>query len=232
MTDQPVALDADDAESFAFHGDFAVAGLSMQRERAFSDLELDDNLKDKDAEPRCGLMVIDLRSGDRVHYMRIEGAITELCDVVILPGVRRPTAVGFGTDEIRRVITMGRLNGAPEDAQANPLFVRDPKTPLGADVVDKLPHNFLHLGLIAAMFPNAKIVVMRRATQDIAISNYFSNFKAEPLPGDNLLALFDRDAAAAQVTVVGEPSTAMVDQQPDRQGARHRRFGRLAATDQ
>ncbi len=82
------------------------------------------------------------------------------------------------------------------------------------------------------MFPNAKIVVMRRAAQDIAISNYFSNFKAEPLPGDNLLALFDRDAAAAQVTVVGEPSTAMVDQQPDRQGARHRRFGRLAATDQ
>ena len=130
---EPVAFCPGYLRGLAFHGDFAVAGLSMPRERTFSGLELDDNLKDKDVEPRCGLMVIDLRSGDTVHYMRIEGAITELYDVVILPGVRRPTAVGFGTDEIRRVITKGRLNGPLEDAPSSALFVRDPNTPLGAD---------------------------------------------------------------------------------------------------
>ena len=58
MTDQPVALDADDAESFAFHGDFAVAGLSMQRERAFSDLELDDNLNKVVAILEPALLVV------------------------------------------------------------------------------------------------------------------------------------------------------------------------------
>jgi uncharacterized protein (TIGR03032 family) len=92
----------------AFIGNFAIVGLSKARgNRTFSDLELDDNLKEKDAEARCGLQVIDLQTGDIVHWMRIEGMIEELYDVCILPGVRRPMALGFKTDEIRRVITVG-----------------------------------------------------------------------------------------------------------------------------
>ena len=39
--------------------------------------------------PRCGLGVIDLRSGDLVHTLRIEGVIAELYDVTVIPGVRR-----------------------------------------------------------------------------------------------------------------------------------------------
>ena len=54
------------------------------------------------AEPRCGLLVIDLRSGDIVHSLRIEGVVEELYDVRVLPGVRRPMAIGLKTDEIRR----------------------------------------------------------------------------------------------------------------------------------
>ncbi|NQU57368.1 MAG: sulfotransferase [Rhodospirillales bacterium] len=46
-----------------------------------------------------------------------------------------------------------------------------------ARVVDKLPHNFEHLGLIALMFPNAKIIHLVRDRRDVAISNYFTNFK-------------------------------------------------------
>lgn len=92
----------------AFIGNFAIVGLSKARgNRTFSDLELDDNLQAKDAEARCGLQVIDLQTGDIVHWMRIEGMIEELYDVCILPGVRRPMALGFKTDEIRRVITVG-----------------------------------------------------------------------------------------------------------------------------
>jgi hypothetical protein len=33
--------------------------------------------------------------------------VEELYDVVVLPGVQRPMALGFKTDEIRRVITIG-----------------------------------------------------------------------------------------------------------------------------
>jgi hypothetical protein len=52
-------------------------------------------------------LVIDLRTGDIVHWLRIEGIVEELYDVVVLPGVQRPMAVGFKTDEIRRIVTIG-----------------------------------------------------------------------------------------------------------------------------
>lgn len=44
-------------------------------------------------------------------------------------------------------------------------------------VVDKLPHNFLHLGLINLVFPRARIIHIRRDLRDVAVSNYFTNFK-------------------------------------------------------
>lgn len=44
-------------------------------------------------------------------------------------------------------------------------------------VTDKLPHNFLHLGLIAILFPYAKIIHVSRDSGDVAVSNYFTNFK-------------------------------------------------------
>jgi hypothetical protein len=60
----------------------------------------------KQVEARCGLQVIDWRSGDIVHALQIEGVISELYDVAVLPGVQRPMALGLKTDEIRRVITI------------------------------------------------------------------------------------------------------------------------------
>jgi len=82
--------------------------MSKSREnRTFSGLELDQNLKAADAEARCGIQVIDLKTGDVVHWLRIEGVVSELYDVISLPGVVRPQALGFKTDEIRRVLRIG-----------------------------------------------------------------------------------------------------------------------------
>jgi len=90
-----------------FHGDFALMGLSKPRHnKTFSGLALDENLKLRNAEARCGVQVIDLRTGDAVHWLRIEGVVDELYDVITLPGVHRPMALGFKTDEIRRVISI------------------------------------------------------------------------------------------------------------------------------
>ena len=75
--------------------------------RTFSGLALDDRLREKNTEARCQLLVIDLQRGDVVHSLRIEGVVSELYDVVVLPGVNRPMALGFKTDEIRRVISVG-----------------------------------------------------------------------------------------------------------------------------
>ena len=91
----------------AFINNFAIVGLSQPRNKTFSGLPLDDNLLAKNAEARCGLMVIDLNSGDIVHWLRITGIIKELYDVAVLPGVRRPMALGFKSEEICRTITIG-----------------------------------------------------------------------------------------------------------------------------
>ena len=92
----------------AFAGDFAIVGLSEPRhEKTFGGLALDENLAAKGVAPRCGLCVIDLRNGDVVEWVRLGGTVRELYDVVALPGVVRPMAFGFKTDEIQRVLTVG-----------------------------------------------------------------------------------------------------------------------------
>ena len=91
----------------SFHGHFALIGLSKPRHnKTFSGLALDDNLKSRNAEARCGVQIIDLRTGDIVHWIRMEGVIDELYDVITLPHARRPMALGFKTDEIRRVLSI------------------------------------------------------------------------------------------------------------------------------
>ena len=85
----------------------AIVGLSLPREnRTFAGLALDEALKARNAAPRCGLAIFDLASGDMAHWVRIEGVVRELYDVVALPGIRRPSAIGFRTDEVKRVISI------------------------------------------------------------------------------------------------------------------------------
>jgi tetratricopeptide (TPR) repeat protein len=45
-----------------------------------------------------------------------------------------------------------------------------------ARVTDKLPFNFMHLGVIALLFPNARIVHCRRHPLDNCLSCYFTSF--------------------------------------------------------
>jgi tetratricopeptide (TPR) repeat protein len=47
-------------------------------------------------------------------------------------------------------------------------------------IVDKMPHNYLHLGLIAMLFPRARIIHCRRDPLDVCTSAYFQNFKWMP----------------------------------------------------
>jgi uncharacterized protein (TIGR03032 family) len=91
----------------AFSGDYAVVGLSRpRRDKTFGGLELDEQLAARGAEARCGLLVIDLRTGDIAHWVRVEGMVSELYDVIVLPGVVRPMALGFKSDEVRRLLRL------------------------------------------------------------------------------------------------------------------------------
>lgn len=46
-----------------------------------------------------------------------------------------------------------------------------------AHVTDKMPGNFLHLGLVALLFPRAKVIHCRRDPLDACLSCYTTNFK-------------------------------------------------------
>ena len=89
----------------AFHNGHAIVGLSLPRDGSFSGLALDGELKKRDADPWCGVQIVNLASGDIVEWIRLEGGVSELFDIAVLPGVRWPAATGFLNDEIHKFYT-------------------------------------------------------------------------------------------------------------------------------
>jgi uncharacterized protein (TIGR03032 family) len=101
----PLAFCPGYLRGLAFVGDYAVVTLSKPRHVTFHGLALDVQLQKRGAEPQCGLQVIDLRTGTIAHWLRLDGSlVTELYDVVALPGARQPMALGFKTNEIERLL--------------------------------------------------------------------------------------------------------------------------------
>lgn len=96
------------ARGLNFYGHYAVIGLSNLRDSTnFSTkLALRQKLEEKNVSPRCGVQVIDLRTGDTVHSLSIQGSVNEIYDVIILPKVTCPMAFGFKTSEIRHHISI------------------------------------------------------------------------------------------------------------------------------
>lgn len=56
---------------------------------------------------------------------------------------------------------------------------------------DKLPHNFLNVGFINAILPNAKIVYIERDIKDVAISIWLRNFAGQHLYANNFKFLLE-----------------------------------------
>ena len=89
----------------------AVVTVSKPRNGTFAGLALDGELKARDAEAWCGVLVVSLATGDIVEYVRLEGAISELFDIVAMPGVTCPMAIGPDTVELSTTITFPPLGG-------------------------------------------------------------------------------------------------------------------------
>ncbi|NQV66527.1 MAG: sulfotransferase [SAR86 cluster bacterium] len=64
---------------------------------------------------------------------------------------------------------------AAADKYLSALKLLDPEA---RHITDKMPHNYLHLGLIAQLFPAAKIIICRRDALDTGLSCYRRNFHA------------------------------------------------------
>jgi tetratricopeptide (TPR) repeat protein len=89
-------------------------------------------------------------------------------------------------------------------------------------VVDKMPANFLYLGLIHASLPNAKIIHLRRHPIDTCLSIYFQNFDAKHGYANDLddLAHYSREYSRLmdhwrqilpELTVLEVPYEGLVD---------------------
>jgi uncharacterized protein (TIGR03032 family) len=84
----------------------AIVTVSLPRDGTFKNLELEDNVKARGGVPWCGIQIVDLRTGDIVQWIRLDGFIKELFDVGVIPGARCPMALGVGTPEVQHTITI------------------------------------------------------------------------------------------------------------------------------
>jgi len=89
----------------AFHGNYAIVGLSKPRHQRFEGLALEARLAAADSAPWCGLQIIDLTSFTCVDWFRMDGAISELYDVAVLPGIACPMTLGAGSPERLTLLT-------------------------------------------------------------------------------------------------------------------------------
>jgi tetratricopeptide (TPR) repeat protein len=53
-----------------------------------------------------------------------------------------------------------------------------------ARVVDKMPDNYMYLGLLAVLFPGAKFIHCRRDLRDVAVSCWMTHFRSIPWAND------------------------------------------------
>ncbi len=116
-----VNLDADDNGTFeakvfcpgflrglAFHGNFAFVGLSRPRYERFEGLALDKKLEEADSEAWCGVQIIDLTTGTCIDWFRIDGNVSELYDLEIIPNVAVPMAVAPDSGEAASLVTFDK----------------------------------------------------------------------------------------------------------------------------
>lgn len=90
-----------------FVGDYAIVGSSsIRKNKTFSGLELDENLKKAGAEPRSGLHIVNIKTGAIEHWLRADGIIEELYDVKALNQTKKPLLIGTQKGEIRNMISI------------------------------------------------------------------------------------------------------------------------------
>lgn len=105
----PLTLCPGYVRGLAFSGNFAIVGLSLPRMGDVQrELQIMQRISASGQVACCGLVVIDLRTGHIAHTFRIESGIGEISDVAVLPGAVRPHALGFKTNEIERLLTVGQ----------------------------------------------------------------------------------------------------------------------------
>jgi tetratricopeptide (TPR) repeat protein len=127
--------------------------------------------------PRSGTTLIEqvLASHSRIHgagELRLtRNSFDSIPSAVDSPGPGLHCIARLTPTAVRRLAEQHRdrlellLNGRP-----------------AARIVDKMPDNYIYLGLLAAMFPRAVFIHCRRDLRDIAVSCWATDFRPENIP--------------------------------------------------
>jgi tetratricopeptide (TPR) repeat protein len=100
-----------------------------------------------------------------------------------------PQAAGLGESpvlpRIAREFAVAMSKGTPAPAQMDRLAapylaaVESVSEPGTLRVADKLPGNYLHLGIASRLLPGVRVVYCRRDPRDVCLSCYFQDFQAK-----------------------------------------------------
>jgi len=82
---------------WAFAGTYAFVGLSKIRATSAMD---GVPLAERREHLRCGIAVVDLRSGCQIAFLEFQTAVEEIFDVQLLPGIRFPEVMGFQKESL------------------------------------------------------------------------------------------------------------------------------------
>ena len=83
----------------------------------------------------------------------------------------RDTTTAFGGQEAAVIEGLRQLNRQTAHRLASQCLERlRALNPESLRIVDKTPENYLYLGLLASLFPRAKLIHCRRDLRDVAVS--------------------------------------------------------------
>jgi uncharacterized protein (TIGR03032 family) len=100
------------ARGLALIGPYAFIGLSKIRETSAMN---GVPLAERRHELKCGVAVLDLRSGRHEALLEFQSAVEEIFDVQLVPGLRFPELIGFQKDTMQHTFIIPRA-GPPRQA--------------------------------------------------------------------------------------------------------------------
>ena len=121
--------------------------------------------------PRSGTTLIEqiLASHSAIHGAGELGMSGQTRNLLAGPG---------GSSVPEAILAVNRLDRAGvhriAESWLRELQAHDTKA---ARIVDKMPENYVNLGLLAALFPRARFIHCQRDVRDVAVSCWFTNFK-------------------------------------------------------
>jgi uncharacterized protein (TIGR03032 family) len=91
------------ARGLALAGSYAFVGLSKIRKTSAMD---GVPLAQRREQLKCGVAVVDLRSGQVSGLLEFQTAVEEIFDVQLLPGLRFPEIIGFQQETIQHTFVV------------------------------------------------------------------------------------------------------------------------------